>query len=137
MRLETDELGRHVQTKRDAKTGRVYRYPIHLGKIPEDYWTDIETLNRGDRERTGWPTQKPEALLERIIKATTRPGELVADFFAGSGTTAAVAQRLGRRYLAVDKSPSAVEIVRQRLAQSGDGGGAHYQGDSQPPDPTG
>ncbi len=115
MRVESDESGRPVQVKRDAKTGKLYRYPVHLGKIPEDYWTDIETLNRSDRERTGWPTQKPEALLERIIQATTRPGDLVADFFAGSGTTAVVAHNLGRRYLAVDRSSDALAVVRKRM----------------------
>src|SRR5262249_34486540 len=59
MRVVTGSDGRPVQVKRDRRTGRVYSYPVDHGKIPEDYWTDIETLNRGDRERTGWPTQKP------------------------------------------------------------------------------
>jgi len=117
MRVVRDELGRPVQVKRDSRTGKLYRYPVDAGKVPEDYWTDIETLNRGDRERTGWPTQKPEALLRRIILATTRPGDLVADFFCGSGTTAAAAQALGRRWLAVDVSKEAVAITRARLAR--------------------
>jgi DNA modification methylase len=117
MRVVVEE-GRQVQVKRDAKTGRVYRYPVHEGKIPEDYWTDIETLNRSDRQRTGWPTQKPEALVARIITATTRPGDTVADFFCGSGTTAVVAHRLGRRFIAVDCSPEAIAITRARLAKA-------------------
>src|SRR5262249_40391063 len=117
MRVVRDELGRPVQVKRDARTGKLYRYPVDAGKVPEDYWTGIETLNRGGRERTGWPTQKPEALLRRIILATTRPGDLVADFFCGSGTTAAAAQALGRRWLAVDVSKEAVAITRARLAR--------------------
>ena len=79
----------------DRGTGRVYRYPVSAGKIPEDWWTDIETLNHSDRERTGWPSQKPERLVERILHAVTVEGNRVADWFAGSGTTAAVAQRLG------------------------------------------
>jgi DNA modification methylase len=115
MRVVADTAGRPVQVKRDRKTGKIYEYPVHEGKIPEDYWTDIETLNRGDRERTGWPTQKPEALLERIIRATTRPGDRVADFFCGSGTTLAVADRLGRHILGVDLSEEAVAIARARL----------------------
>ena len=119
MKVELDDDGREVQVKRDRKTGKLYRYPLHAGKVPEDWWVDIETLNRGDRERTGWPTQKPEALLERIIAATTEPGALVADFFSGSGTTAAVAQRLGRRFLAVDAAPAACELARRRLAAAG------------------
>jgi DNA modification methylase len=117
MRVIRDESGREIQLKRDRKTGKVYAYPVHAGKIPEDYWTDIETLNRGDRQRTGWPTQKPEALLARIVEATTKPGDLVADFFCGSGTTAVVAQRLGRRFLAVDSSPEAIAITRERLSR--------------------
>ncbi len=114
MKVEQDGAGL-VQVKRDRKTGRLYKYPVSLGKIPEDYWTDIETLNRGDHERTGWPTQKPEALLGRIILAASAPGDLVADFCAGSGTTAAVAQRLGRRFLAVDRSADAGAIIKKRL----------------------
>jgi len=93
MKVERDEDGREVQVKRDRKTGKLYRYPVHAGKVPEDWWTDIETLNRGDRERTGWPTQKPEALLARIIAAASPEGGLVADFFSGSGTAATVAHR--------------------------------------------
>lgn len=116
MKVVSDPDGRPVQLKRDARTGKLYSYPVHLGKIPEDYWTDIETLNRGDRQRTGWPAQKPEALLSRIIQATTRPGDLVADFFCGSGTTPAVAKRLERRFLAVDVSPEAVAITTRRIA---------------------
>ncbi len=119
MKIERDDDGRAVQVKRDRKTGRLYRYPVHEGKVPEDWWTDIETLNRSDRERTGWPTQKPEALLERLIAAASEPGGRVADFFSGSGTTAAVAHRLGRRFLAVDASPEACEVTRKRLAAVG------------------
>jgi len=118
MKVVLDESGRPVQEKRDARSGKVYRYPVHEGKVPEDYWTDIETLNRGDRQRTGWPTQKPERLLARIVQATTRPGDLVADFFSGSGTTAVVAMRLGRRYLAVDQSAEAIAVTQTRLRQS-------------------
>ena len=118
MKVEHDEDGNPVQVKRDRRTGRVYRYPLAAGKIPEDYWTDIETLNRGDGERTGWPTQKPERLLERIILATTLPGWMVADFFGGSGTTAAVAARLGRRFLSVDVSAEACDLARRRLQVS-------------------
>ena len=115
MKVELDARGRPVQVKTDRKTGTVYRYPVADGKVPEDYWTDIETLNRGDAERTGWPTQKPEALLRRIVLATTQPGDLVADFFCGSGTTAVVAHKLGRRFLAVDAEPEAVRIAARRL----------------------
>jgi DNA modification methylase len=104
-----------VQEKTDRKTGRVYRYPVAAGKVPEDWWTDIETLNHSDAERTGWPSQKPERLVARIVEAVTRPGEIVADWFAGSGTTAAVAHRLGRRFVVVDREPAAIAIVAKRL----------------------
>jgi DNA modification methylase len=116
MRVVTGDDGQPVQEKTDRKTGRVYRYPVAAGKVPEDWWTDIETLNHSDRERTGWPSQKPERLLERILHATTLPGERVADWFCGSGTTAAVAQRLGRRYVVADREEAAIAITRARLA---------------------
>jgi DNA modification methylase len=108
-----------VQEKTDRKTGRIYRYPVAAGKVPEDWWTDVETLNHSDRERTGWPSQKPERLVERIVQAVTVPGNRVADWFAGSGTTAAVAQRLGRGFVAVDREPAAIEICLARLAAQG------------------
>lgn len=108
-----------VQEKTDRRTGRVYRYPVAAGKIPEDWWADIETLNHSDRERVGWPSQKPERLLERIVRAVTAPGDRVADFFVGSGTTAAVAQRLDRPFVAFDRERSAIEVAATRLAQQG------------------
>ena len=115
MRVVRDAAGRAVQEKTDRRTGKVYRYPVADGKVPEDWWADIETLNHSDAERTGWPSQKPERLLERIIGAVTRPGDLVADWFGGSGTTAAVARRLGRRCVIADASPDAIAIIRKRL----------------------
>ncbi|MEO6774255.1 MAG: site-specific DNA-methyltransferase [Kofleriaceae bacterium] len=105
-----------VQEKTDKKTGRVYRYPVAAGKVPEDWWTDIETLNHSDAERTGWPSQKPERLIARILEAVTRPGDRVADWFAGSGTTAAVARRLGRGFVVADREAAAVAITKTRLA---------------------
>jgi DNA modification methylase len=117
MRVVRDESGELVQEKTDRKTGKVYRYPVNRGKIPEDWWTDIETLNRGDRERTGYPTQKPERLLERIVKATTAPGDRVGDLFAGSGTTGVVAVRGGRRCFLTDANPAAIEVCEARLKE--------------------
>lgn len=117
MRVVIDEHGRSVQEKTDRKTGRVYRYPVAAGKIPEDWWSDIETLNHSDRERTGWPSQKPERLVERILRATTVERDLVADWFCGSGTTAAVAQRLRRGFVTGDREARAVELAKQRLLQ--------------------
>lgn len=85
-----------------------------LGKLPTDTWW-MTIVPTSGRERTGYPTQKPLALLERIVRASSRPGELVADFYCGSGTAGVAAQALGRRYLLVDQSPEAVAISRRRL----------------------
>jgi DNA modification methylase len=115
MRVVAGADGQPVQEKTDRRTGKVYRYPVAAGKVPEDWWTDIETLNRGDAERTGWPTQKPVRLLERIVAAASAPGALVADWFCGSGTTAVAACRLGRRFLAVDFAPEAIACAAARL----------------------
>lgn len=119
MRVVPGPDGQPVQEKTDRKTGKVYRYPVSAGKIPEDWWADIETLNRGDAERTGWPTQKPERLLARIIGATSRPGDQVADFFCGSGTTCAVAQRLDRRFMGADAAAEAIACAAERLEDAG------------------
>jgi DNA modification methylase len=131
MRVVRDDDGVLVQEKTDKKTGRVYRYPVPDGKVPEDWWADIETLNHSDRERTGYPSQKPERLIERILRAVTAPGDRVADCFAGSGTTAAVAQRLARRFVVCDENPAAVEICRARLALQGQ----HLAAAGTPPPP--
>jgi DNA modification methylase len=131
MRVVRGPDGEPVQEKTDRRTGRVYRYPVAAGKVPEDWWVDIETLNRGDEERTGWPTQKPERLLERIVAAASAPGARVADWFAGSGTTAVAAQRLGRRFIAVDCELEAVLLARHRLAIAG---AALVAGGRPPPD---
>ena len=84
------------------------------GKYPDD-WFYMAIVNPGAKERIGYPTQKPEALIERIVKASSRENALVADFFCGGGTTAAVAQRLGRRWIACDQSRVAVAITADRL----------------------
>lgn len=94
--------------------GKTYTYYEDTPVYPSDVWTDIEHLQQKDRERVGYATQKPEALLERIVLASSREGDLVMDLFSGSGTTAAVASRLGRRFVAVDASPAALYTLRQR-----------------------
>ena len=95
--------------------GKLYTYYEDDLVYPSDVWTDIEHLQQKDRERTGYATQKPEALLERIILASSKEGDLVADLFSGSGTTAAVAAKNGRRFLAADASPLALISLRRRL----------------------
>ncbi len=84
------------------------------GKLPTDTWW-LTIVPTSGKERTGYPTQKPLALLDRIIRASSREGDLVADFFCGSGTTGVAAQRLGRHYLLVDDNPEAIAITRHRL----------------------
>jgi site-specific DNA-methyltransferase (adenine-specific) len=85
------------------------------GKLPTDVWW-MTIVPTSGRERTGYPTQKPLRLLERIVLASSNPGDLVADFFGGAGTAAVAAARLGRRHLIVDSNPEAIRITRARLA---------------------
>ena len=94
------------------------------GKLPTDVWW-MTIVPPASAERTGYPTQKPVRLLERIVAASSGPGDLVLDPYAGSGTTGVAAARLGRRWLLVDRNPVAVEIARERLAaEEGRAGGA-------------
>jgi len=120
-RLETDEEGRKYRlvygTKNAQGQTKYYKYYLDQGKIPEDYWTDINSLQSGVTERVDYATQKPEALLERIIKASSNEGDLVADFFCGSGTTAAVAEKLGRKWIACDLGRFAIHTTRKRMIQ--------------------
>ena len=85
------------------------------GQPVEDIWTDIFPINSQANESIGYPTQKPEALLERIIKASSNEGDLVADFFCGSGTTAAVAEKLGRKWIVSDLGKFAIHTTRKRM----------------------
>jgi site-specific DNA-methyltransferase (adenine-specific) len=84
------------------------------GKLPTDVWWHTIVPTNG-REKTGYPNQKPAGVLRRIVSASSRPGDRVLDFFAGSGTTGAVAAELGRRFVLVDDNPAAIEIMRGRL----------------------
>ncbi len=83
-----------------------------------DVW-DIPSLNNMAKERTGFPTQKPLALYERIIEASTNPDDLVLDPFCGSGTTLLAAERLNRRWIGIDSNPTAIETARERLGAEG------------------
>jgi site-specific DNA-methyltransferase (adenine-specific) len=85
------------------------------GKRPTDTWWHTIVPTAG-RERTGYPTQKPEGVLRRIVAASSRPGGWCLDFFAGSGTLGAVCEQLGRRYVLIDSSPQAIAVIRSRLA---------------------
>jgi site-specific DNA-methyltransferase (adenine-specific) len=85
------------------------------GKLPTDVWWNTIVPTSG-RERTGYPTQKPLAVIRRIIRASSRPGDLVLDFFAGSGTAGVAARELGRHFLLVDNNREAIQVMTQRLA---------------------
>ena len=87
------------------------------GQVPPDVWTDIPPINSQARERTGYPTQKPVALLERIVKASTNPGDMVLDPFCGCATTLVAADRLGRQWAGIDLSPLAIKLVDERIAE--------------------
>ena len=92
----------------------VYRHYLGDGKLPVDYWL-IDIENQASKERVNYTTQKPIKLLERIIKASSNEGDLVCDFFGGSGTTAAVAERLGRRWITTDIGKPAILVMRKRF----------------------
>ena len=107
--------GRVIQTR----PGAVPQYKRYLDEMPgvplQDLWEDLPVLNNRSKEAVGYPTQKPEALLERIIKTSSNEGDLVLDCFAGSGTTAATAEKLGRRWIACDLGRFAIHTTRKRL----------------------
>ena len=85
------------------------------GKLPTDTWWHTIVPTNG-KEKTGYPTQKPLGILRRIVQASSRPGDLVLDFFAGSGTTGAACLELGRRFILVDDNPQAIEVMQRRFA---------------------
>lgn len=88
-----------------------------LGKLPTDVWWHTIVSPTG-KEKTGYPTQKPEGILRRIIAASSREGDWVLDFFAGSGTTGAVAAKLNRRFVLIDQNAEAIEVMRSRLPET-------------------
>jgi site-specific DNA-methyltransferase (adenine-specific) len=95
-----------------ALSGRAKRKPLG------DVWTDIPPINSQAAERLGYPTQKPQALLERIISASSNPGDVVLDPFCGCGTTIAAAQALGRPWIGIDITHLAITLIKQRLKDS-------------------
>ncbi|MFC5789776.1 site-specific DNA-methyltransferase [Agromyces tardus] len=96
--------------------GLVTPEKAELGKLPTDVWWHTIVSPTG-REKTGYPTQKPEGVLRRIVQASTREGDWVLDCFAGSGTTGAVAATLGRRFVLVDEHADAIAVMRRRFAE--------------------
>lgn len=115
-----DEAGRRYRERVIA--GKAYRYYADEGRRLGSVWTDISAMVANTplrTESTGYPTQKPEKLLERIVRASSHAGQTVADLMCGSGTTAVVAARLGRRFVAGDRGDLAYAITTQRLAAQG------------------
>jgi len=112
------DAGLVVQTRPGA-IPQLKRYLDEQRGIPlTDLWVDIDPLNSQARERLGFPTQKPQALLERIISLTTQPGDTVLDPFCGCGTTVAAAQQLGRRWVGIDITHLAIGLIKHRLADT-------------------
>ena len=101
--------------------GKMPRMKLYLDEMPgipaTDLWSDLSPVNSQALEDTQYPTQKPETVLERILKASSNEGDLVADFFCGSGTTAAVAEKLGRKWIATDLGKFGIHTTRKRLIQ--------------------
>jgi DNA modification methylase len=113
MKRELDEEGRPVISIKSA--GKVYRYLEDAPAPPCDVWLDIAHLHQRDPERTGYPTQKPLKLLERLVGLCSNPGDMVADFFAGTGTALIAAEKLGRNWLGCDASEEAVRVAKERM----------------------
>lgn len=122
------QLEREGRIYTDSKVAQLKRYLDKLdGQAVSDLWTDIAPINPMAAERLGYPTQKPEALLERIISASSNPGDLVLDAFAGCGTSTAVAQKLGRRWVGIDIAIPAIDVMVKRLELSTTEQGRHLE----------
>jgi len=114
---ELHDEGRIYYTR--TGTAEYIRYLDEMPGVPaQDIWDDIPPINSQAAERLGYPTQKPEALLERIIEGSSNPGDLVLDPFCGCGTTIAVAQKLERRWIGIDITHLAVTLMKHRLADT-------------------
>ena len=111
--------------------GLVTPEEVAKGKLPTDVWWHTIVSPTG-KEKTGYPTQKPEGVLRRMVQASSREGDWVLDFFAGSGTLGAVAGRLGRRFVLVDNNPEAIEVMRRRLTPAADLAGVDVEFESLP-----
>ncbi len=116
----TDEEGRRYRERTIGQ--KTYRYYADKGRRLGSVWTDIPAMVANTplrREATGYPTQKPERLLDRIVRASSEPGDTVADLMCGSGTTLVAAAKLGRRFVGADVGDLAIETTRARLVEQG------------------
>ncbi len=114
-KIGIDENGRRYQDKLVRVTGKYYRYYLDEPKIPEDWWTDINSIQSQSKERLSYPTQKPLALLERIIKASSTDGDVVLDPFCGCGTAVHAAEKLKRQWVGIDITHLAIGLIEYRL----------------------
>ncbi|HNT74669.1 MAG TPA: DNA methyltransferase [Anaerolineae bacterium] len=113
---DLDKQGRIYWPEKEGGMPRLVVYEEDLPGMPlQDIWVDIRAIHNMSQERLGYDTQKPEALLERVIRASSNEGDLVLDCFCGSGTTAAVAEKLGRRWITCDLGRFAIHTTRKRL----------------------
>jgi DNA modification methylase len=116
---KTDENGRKYKEIFGSGKKKLYKYYEDQGKIPYDWWTDIHQMTgrtaASGNEYLGYPTQKPEALLERIIKASSNEGDVVLDAYCGCGTAVAVAQRLNRQWIGIDITYQSISLILKRL----------------------
>lgn len=113
MKRGIDPDGRQYWSIKSA--GKIYKYYDDEKITPADVWTDISHIQQKDPQRVGYPTQKPLALIERIIKGASRENDIVADFFAGSGTTLAVAEKLGRKWIGSDLGKFSIHTTCKRM----------------------
>jgi len=139
-RLESE--GRIYRTSKDTVRVKYFARETDTHLVVErpvtNSWTDIPDILRTGRERLGYPTQKPEALLERIILASSDAGDVVLDPFCGCGTTIAVAQRLNRRWIGIDITHLAINLIKHRLQNAfGDAIAEHYEVIGEPKDTSG
>ncbi len=115
--VEYSESTRQV-TSRTGRRVNQTEIDLERGAHMPDWWTDINSLQTWDRERLGYPTQKPEALLGRILASCSREGDIVLDPFCGCGTAVVVAEKMRRQWIGIDISPTAVNIMHQRLIKA-------------------
>ncbi len=114
LKRQVDEQGRSFRSITSG--GKTYIYYDDEPVYPDDVWADVSLMQQKDPQRTGYPGQKPQALLDRMILSTTRPGDLVVDLACGSGTALISAAENGRRFLGIDSSPVAFAVSRKRLS---------------------
>ena len=119
LKYGVDEDGReYYEDFSPRKSGKQYRWYLDEGLTPMDVWIDIQAINPSATERLGYPTQKPEALLERIIKASSKENDIVLDAYCGCGTTVAVCQKLDRQWIGIDITYQSISLILKRLEDS-------------------